>query len=510
MAENQGFTLFGFEIRRKEDKPSKKNVLDSIVPPVDEDGAGYVTASGSHFGSYVNIDGDEFKDNTLAIKQYRGVAMHPEVDAAIEDIVNEAVSLSDTGSTVTLKMDNVEVSDKIKKTMQEEFDTITRMLKFNDNGHDMFRRFYVDGRMYHHLVVNEANIKSGIQDIRPIDATKIRKVKEIKRKKDPQTGAELIEKVDEHFIYQEKPGQTKQGVKLTKDSVSYVTSGLLDQDRKRVVSYLQKALKPLNQLRMMEDSLVIYRLARAPERRIFYIDVGNLPTGKAEEYMKKIMTQYRNKIVYDSTTGKLKDDRKHMSMLEDFWLPRKEGGRGTEISTLPGGENLGQIEDILYFQKRLYKSLNVPISRLEQDQSANFLGRSTEINRDELKFQKFIDRLRRRFSALFLEILKKQLVLKGIITEEDWKEWANDLVVEYAHDNHFAELREAELLRERLQTLDQAQQYVGEFISKEYVMKKVLYLTDDEIETMQKQIKDEQASGEIPDEDEREQGADNE
>lgn len=497
MAENQGFSLFGFEIRRKQDKPSKKNQLDSIVPPIDEDGAGYVTASGSHFGQYVNIDGDEFKDNVMAIKQYRGVSMHPEVDAAIEDIVNEAISLANDGSTVSVNMDNVEVSDKIKKTIQEEFAAICTMLKFNEHGHDIFRRWYIDGRLYHHLVVNEANMKAGIMDIRPIDATKIRKVKEIKKKKDPVTGAELIEKVDEHFIYQEKPGQTKQGVKLTVDSVNYTTSGLLDQDRKRVISYLQKSLKPLNQLRMMEDSLVIYRLARAPERRIFYIDVGNLPTGKSEEYMKKIMAQYRNKLVYDANTGKLKDDRKHMSMLEDFWLPRKEGGRGTEISTLPGGENLGQIEDILYFQKRLYKSLNVPVSRLEQDQSAGILGRATEINRDELKFQKFIERLRRRFSNLFLDILKKQLILKGIIAEEDWKEWANDMVVEFARDNHFTELRDAELIRERLQTMDLAQQYVGEFYSKAWVMKNILMLDEEEIDKMKKEIDDEMKSGEV-------------
>ena len=510
MAENNGFTLFGFEIRRKQDKPSKKNQMDSIVPPIDEDGAGYVTASGSHFGQYVNIDGDEFKDNILKIKQYRGVAMHPEVDAAIEDIVNESVSIADDGSTVTVNMDNVEVSDKIKKTIQEEFKNICVMLKFNELGHDIFRRWYVDGRIYHHLVVNEANMKMGIQDIRPIDATKIRKVKEIKKKKDPVTGAELIEKVDEHFIYQEKPGQTKQGVKLTTDAVSYVTSGLLDQDRKRVISYLQKSLKPLNQLRMMEDSLVIYRLARAPERRIFYIDVGNMPTGKAEEYMKKIMTQYRNKIVYDSTTGKLKDDRKHMSMLEDFWLPRKEGGRGTEISTLPGGENLGQIDDIMYFQKRLYKSLNVPISRLEQDQTSSILGRSTEINRDELKFQKFIERLRRRFSQLFLDILRKNLILKGVITEEDWKEWSDDLTVEYAHDNHFAELRDAELIRERIQTMDLAQNYVGQFYSKQWVMKNILQLNDDDMEEMKKQIDDEMKSGEVEEPEQDNQGDDNE
>ena len=284
--------------------------------------------------------------------------------------------------------------------------------------------------------------------------------------------------------------------------MSYVTSGLLDIDRKRIVSHLHKALKPINQLRMMEDSLVIYRLARAPERRIFYIDVGNLPRGKAETYMKDIMSRYRNKLVYDADTGKIRDDRKHMSMLEDFWLPRREGGRGTEITTLPGGENLGQIDDILYFQKKMYKALNVPVSRLEQDQAAGLLGRASEINRDELKFQKFIDRLRNKFSSLFLGILKKQLMLKGVITEEDWDNWKNDVVVDYIRDNHFSELRDAELLREKLQTLDTMQQYVGEFFSKEYVMKNVLLLDDDAIKEMKDQIAQEKSSGEIPDDNE--------
>ena len=503
MAENQGINLFGFEIRRAgARKAAAKNQLDSIVPPTDDDGAGYVTASGSHFGQYVNLDGDESKDNVELIRQYRGVAMHPEVDAAIEDIVNEAVTIEDKGLAVKLVLDDVEASDKIKKEIQDEFSIVLNMLKFNDLGHDIFRRFYVDGRIYHHLVVNDSNLKAGIQEIRPIDSTKIRKVKEVKTKKDPLTGAKIIEKVDEHFIYQDKPGKQVSGIKLTADSVSYVTSGLLDESRKKVVSYLHKALKPINQLRMMEDSLVIYRLARAPERRIFYIDVGNMPRGKSEEYMKNIMTKYRNKLVYDANTGKLKDDRKHMSMLEDFWLPRREGGRGTEISTLPGGENLGQIDDIIYFQKRLYRSLNVPSSRLEQEQASGLLGRSTEINRDELKFQKFIDRLRRRFSGLFLEILRKQLILKGTITSEDWEAWRNELVVDFVSDNHFAELRNAELVRERLQTLDMTQQYVGEFYSKEWVFKNVLNLSQDEMEEMKKQMAQEESDGEeMPDED---------
>ena len=503
MAEQSGLRLFGFEIKRATDKTADQR--QSIVPPVDQDGAGYVTAAGAHYGTYVNLgEGDHAKDNMQNIRQYRAVSDHPEVDAAIEDIVNESITANENQSPVSLKLDHVDgLSDQLKKAMTDEFDNICSMLKFTDLGHDIFRRWYVDGRIYHHLVVDDKNLKQGIQEIRPIDATKIRKVKEVKKKKDPVTGANIVENVNEFYIYQEKPGGMNQGIKLSNDSVSYVTSGLLDVDRKRVVSHLQKALKPINQLRMMEDSLVIYRLSRAPERRIFYIDVGNLPRGKAETYMKDIMARYRNKLVYDADTGKIRDDRKHMSMLEDFWLPRREGGRGTEISTLPGGENLGQIDDIIYFQKRLYRALNVPINRLEQEAQFS-LGRSTEINRDELKFQKFIDRLRKRFSMLFTEILKKQLIMKQIITEEDWNSWQQDIVVDYVRDNHFSELKDAELIQNRLQTLDTMQQYVGEFFSKEYVMKNVLQLDDDEIKDMKQQIEQEKSSGEIPADDEQE------
>lgn len=502
MAEDS-IKLFGFEIKRSRNRQQEK--LQSIVPPVDEDGAGFVTAAGAHYGTYVDLDGEKSKDEKQLIMQYRSVSHHPEVDAAVEDIVNEAISSSQNEPPVRLNLDNVDgLSDSIKKAMGEEFDLVLSMLNFGDLGHDMFKRWYIDGRMFHHLVLDERNLKAGIQEIRPIDAAKIKKVKQIKKKKDPETGATLVERVDEFYIYQEKPGGTNQGVKITADSVSYVTSGLLDEARKKVVSHLHKALKPINQLRMMEDSLVIYRLARAPERRIFYIDVGNLPKGKSEEYMKSIMAKYRNKLVYDANTGAIRDDRKHMSMLEDFWLPRREGGRGTEISTLPGGENLGQIDDIIYFQKRLYRSLNVPINRLEQESQFS-LGRSTEITRDELKFQKFIDRLRSRFDNLFYNILKKQLILKGIITEEDWNNWKEDINVEYVRDSHFTELKDAELLRERLQTLDMMQQYVGEFFSKEYVMKNVLFLDEDQIDEMKKQIDDEVKAGEINDDEDQQQ-----
>ena len=495
MAESNGITLFGFEIKRKQDRAAEK--LRSIVPPTDEDGAGYVTASGAHYGQYIDFDNNNTKDNLQQIRKYRGISQHPEVDMAVEEIVNESISTSELKSSVGINLDNIDgLSDQIKKAINEEFDDVVAMLNFNEYGHDMFKRWYIDGRMVHHLVVDEDNPKAGIQDIRSMDAAKVRKVKHVKSKKDPVTGAKIVESVDEFFIYEEKPGQQASGLKLTVDSVSYVTSGLLDENRKKIVSHLHKAMKPINQLRMMEDSLVIYRLARAPERRIFYIDVGNLPRGKAENYMKDIMTKYRNKLVYDADTGAIRDDRKHMSMLEDFWLPRREGGRGTEISTLPGGENLGQIDDIVYFQKRMYRSLNVPISRLEQEAQFS-LGRSTEISRDEIKFQKFIDRLRRRFSKLFLDILQKQLIIKQIVTQEDWNSWKNDIVIDYIRDNHFTELRDTELQRERLQTMDMIQQYVGEFYSKEWVWKNVLHMEEDEIEDIRKQIGDETASGEI-------------
>ena len=493
MADNSVFKAFGFELKRAQNKNNESEKVSSIVPKVDEDGAGYVTASGSYFGQYVDMEGTAAKDNQELIKKYRNMAEHPECDAAIEDIINEAIVSSELESSVSVNLDKVDAPDKIKKTITEEFDNVVNMLNFEEYGHDIFRSWYVDGRLYHHLVVNESNMKAGIQEVRPIDATKVRKVKEVQYKKDSKTGAKIVDKTNDFYIYQERAGANN-GIKLTPDSISYVTSGLLDTSKKRVLSYLQKAMKPVNQLRMMEDSLVIYRMARAPERRIFYIDVGNLPKGKAEQHLKDIMARYRNKIVYDANSGEIKDDRKHMSMLEDFWLPRREGGRGTEISTLPGGENLGQIDDIIYFQKKLYRSLNVPLNRLEQESQFS-LGRSTEINRDEVKFQKFIDRLRSKFGHLFLGILKKQLILKGVCTELDWESWKNQIQVDFSRDNHFAELKDAELLRERLQTMDQISSYVGEYFSREWVMKNVMMFNDEDIEDMSKQVEAENANG---------------
>ena len=501
---DNGIKLFGFEIRRAKKDEKEQQKLQSVVPPTDVDGSGYVTATAGHFGQYINMEGDEAKDNHQLIVRYRGVSMHPEVDMAIDEIVNESISASELQSSVEISLDEIEAGNKIKDQIREEFEGIVKMLRFNEIGHEIFRSWYVDGRIYHHLLVNESNPKAGIQEIRSIDAVKIRKVRQVKYKKDPQTGVKIVDSVDEYYIYEDKPGQTQTGVKLSNDSINYVTSGLLDETKKKVVSHLHKALKPINQLRMMEDSLVIYRLARAPERRIFYIDVGNLPRGKAEQYMKNIMTQYRNKLVYDANTGQIKDDRKHMSMLEDFWLPRRENGRGTEISTLPGGENLGQIDDIIYFQKRLYRSLNVPVNRLEQEAQFS-LGRSTEISRDEVKFQKFIDRLRRRFSWVFLGILRKQLLIKGICTEQDWEEWKDNIYIDFVKDNHFTELKEMEILRERIGVMNEITQYVGEYYSKDWVMRNVMRLSDEDIDTMKKEIDKEMKAGEIPDEEEKAQ-----
>jgi hypothetical protein len=364
-----------------------------------------------------------------------------------------------------------------------------QLLNFNSYAHDIFRKWYVDGRLPYHIIIDDKSPKNGIKELRYIDPTMLRKVKEIEEKKDTKTGAMIITKQQEYFLFQDnKMNASGQGIKIHPDAICYATSGMLDPTRKRILSYLHKAIKPVNQLRMMEDSLVIYRISRAPERRIFYIDVGNLPKGKAEEYLKGIMSQYRNKLVYDAKTGDIKDDRKHMSMLEDFFLPRREGGRGTEISTLPGGENLGQIDDIIYFQKRLYKALNVPISRLEQEQQFT-LGRSTEISRDEIKFKKFIDRLRKRFSDLFNQLLKTQLMLKGIITAQDWAEWKSYIAYDYIEDNYFAELKESEMMRERFDMLGTVDEYAGKYVSIEWIAKNVLKMDDDAIKEMEKQIK---------------------
>ena len=491
--------FFGFEITRK----GKEPVRPSFVAQTDnDDGAGVIQAGG-HFGAYIDMDGDKAKTDIDLILKYRDVSSQPECDAAIEDIVNESIVGDHDEAPINLVLDELEISDKLKEAVKHEFDNILKLLNFNQYAHDIFRKWYVDGRLPYHIIINNEQPKQGIKELRYIDPVKLRKIKEVQEETDPKTGAKLIKKVDEYFLYQDKTmNAANQGLKIYPDAIAYCTSGQMDPGRKRILSYLHKALKPVNQLRMMEDSLVIYRISRAPERRIFYIDVGNLPKGKAEEYLRGIMNQYRNKLVYDAKTGDIKDDRKHMSMLEDFFLPRREGGRGTEITTLPGGENLGQIDDIIYFQKKLYKSLNVPVNRLEQEAQYS-LGRTTEITRDEVKFKKFIDRLRKRFSDLFMQLLKTQLLLKGIITKEDWKSWKETITFDYIEDNYFSELKQSEMIRERFDMLSSLDEHIGRFISNEWVRKNVLRFNDEEIENIQKQIDQENKDGsnDMPDPD---------
>mgnify|MGYP003313500911 FL=1 len=425
--------------------------------------------------------------------------MMGDVDAAIEDVVNDAISNLDDEKPIKLNLDQVSQSATVKKAIVAEFDNVLKMLDFNIRAQDYFRRWYIDGRIFFHKVIDTEKPKDGIKDIRYVDPRKIRKVREVKKEKDKKSQVTLIKDVQEYFVFDEKGIATNsqmsyrtdvvndKAIKVSKDAVTYCTSGLVDQDRNIPLSYLHKAIRPANQLRMMENAVVIYRITRAPERRIFYIDVGNLPTGKAEQYLKDVMSRYRNKLVYDSDTGEIRDDKKFMSMLEDFWLPRKEGGRGTEIQTLPGGANLGEIEDVVYFQKKLYQSLNVPISRLEQQTGLNF-GRSAEITRDELKFTKFISKLRNRFSGIFDDLLKSQLVLKGVINEEEWPDIRNDLQYLFASDAYYTESKDQEVLRSRLEILNGVVPFIGQLFSREYVQKQIMRFSDEEIELLDKQI----------------------
>jgi hypothetical protein len=425
------------------------------------------------------------------------MANHPELEQAIDDIVNETITHDESGEVVSINMDKLKQPDTIKKKIGEEFENVLTLLNFNNLADDLFKRWYIDGRMYYQVVVDETKPKEGIQELRYIDPRKIRKVREIKKEKDPKSGAMIIKSIAEYYVYNDRgtttqtyTAQVNEGVRITTESVINVNSGLMDAKNTFVISYLHKAIKPLNQLRMIEDAVVIYRLSRAPERRVFYIDVGNLPKGKAEQYLRDIMIKYRNKMVYDANTGELRDDRKHMSMLEDFWLPRREGGKGTEITTLPAGQNLGQIEDVDYFRKKLLQSLNVPYSRMDQTSGGGFaaMGRSTEITRDELKFAKFITRLRNKFSQLFDEAMKRQLVLKGICTKEEWEEFKEDIYYDFKKDNNFTELREAELLRERVQTLTMLEPFVGKYYSQTWIKKNVLQMSDEEIKKMDKEM----------------------
>ena len=504
--------LFGFSIEDTE--PLSPNVV-SPVPPSSDDGNDHYLSSG-FFGSYVDIEG-VYRTEFDLIKRYREMALHPECDSAIEDIVNEAIVADTNDSPVKIDLDNLNASDGIKTKIREAFKFVLELLDFDRKAHEIYRNWYIDGRLYYNKVIDMKNPQEGIQELRYIDAMKMRYVRKQKKSKDDKYRLANVNtdnpmdyempKLEEYFIYNPKQTYPTQspaalggmgGIKMTKDSITYVTSGLVDRNKGSTLSYLHKAIKSLNQLRMIEDSLVIYRLSRAPERRIFYIDVGNLPKVKAEQYLRDVMMRYRNKLVYDASTGEIRDDKKYMSMLEDFWLPRREGGRGTEISTLPGGQNLGEITDIEYFKKKLFKSLNVPLSRIEGDGGFN-LGRSSEILRDEVKFSKFVARLRKRFSYMFNDILKTQLLLTNVITPEDWEIMEEHITYDFLYDNHFAELKEAELFNERLAMVATAEPYVGKYFSQDYVRRKVLRQTTEEIMEQDELIDQEIKDGIIPD-----------
>ena len=512
--------LFGFSIDDSYKKPSPSVV--SPVPKNNEDGADYYLASG-FYGQYLDVEG-VFKTEYDLIRRYREMALHPEVDSAIEDILCEAIVADQNDSPIQIDLENLKVSAKVKQIIRDEFQYIKEMLDFDKKAHEIFRNWYVDGRIYYHKVIDLEKPEEGIKELRYIDALKIKYVREQKKKgganaiqytpgNNPGANNDPLnadfEGLTEYFIYTPHSyqknqygsvavtGQQKDAVKFAKDAVAYCTSGLVDRNKQTVLSYLQKAIKALNQLRMIEDSLVIYRLSRAPERRIFYIDVGNLPKAKAEQYLREVMARYRNKLTYDANTGEIRDDKKYMSMMEDFWLPRREGGRGTEISTLPGGQNLGELTDVEYFQKKLFRSLNVPESRLA-DNSGFSLGRSSEILRDELKFTKFVGRMRKRFSNLFHDILKTQLILKNVVTPEEWETMSDHIQYDYLYDNHFAELKDAELMQERLGLVATADPYIGKYYSVDYIRRKILRQTDSEINEEDKLIAAEREAGLIP------------
>jgi hypothetical protein len=498
--------LFGFSI---DDESKKSKGVISPVAPNKEDGSDYYLSSG-FYGQYVDIEG-VFRTEFDIIKRYRDMSLHPECDTAVEHVVNEAIVSDLNDSPVEIDLDNLQVGQSLKNVIRDEFKNVKDLLEFDKKSHEIFRNWYVDGRLYYHKVIDVQKPDEGIKEIRYIDALKIKlmRVKPADKSKGipdmpmPDNSAISVTKdtkIQEFYTYypagvaQKYGSVAGKGVRIAKDSICHITSGLIDRNKKLTLSYLHKAIKGLNQLRMIEDSLVIYRLSRAPERRIFYIDVGNLPKVKAEQYLRDVMSRYRNKLVYDANTGEIKDDKKFMSMLEDFWLPRREGGRGTEITTLPGGQNLGELADIEYFQKKLYRSLNVPESRIAGDSGFN-MGRSSEILRDELMFSKFVGRLRKRFSALFLDLLKTQLILKNIVTPEDWEKMAEHIQFDYLYDNHFAELKETELMNERLNVMVQIEPYIGTYYSRDYVKRKILRQTDEEILEMEQEMEEENATG---------------
>tara|TARA_A100001388_G_C28748856_1_gene491025 strand:+ start:59 stop:1573 length:1515 start_codon:yes stop_codon:yes gene_type:complete len=481
--------LFGFQITRVKKTEDPKQ---SFTTTQADDGTQTV-AAGGYFGQYLDMEGTAKSEADL-IRRYREISLHPECDMAVEDIVNEAVVANELKEAVRVNTDNLPYGKDIRRRIEGEFSDILKLMNFNTKGHDIFRRWYVDGRIYYQKIIDRTSPTLGITELKYIDPRKIKKIREV-RKTRPE-GAKNLEIVDEfveYYLFNEKgvSGTTSGGgVKIAPDTIAFCPSGLVDQQKNIVMSYLHKAIKPVNQLRMIEDAVVIYRIARAPERRIFKIDVGNLPKVKAEQYLRDVMARYRNKLVYDASTGEIRDDRNYMSMLEDFWLPSREGGRGTDISTLPGGQNLGEIADIEYFQKKLYRSLNVPVSRLESTQGFN-LGRASEITRDELKFTKFVQRLRKKFTELFNDLLKTQLILKKVISEEDWHTISHNLQYDFLQDGHFAELKQSEMMRERIQLVNEMRDMVGKYFSVEYMRKNVLKQSESEIAEMDKQIKQE-------------------
>ena len=503
--------LFGFSFGRK--KANQLASTDSVggidvnknvsfVPPADDDGAAIISGGG-HFGQYLDLDGS-IKNEADMISKYRSMSLHPEIEQSVEDIINESIVHENRKQAVNLILDETDFSSNIQKKIEEEFSNILHLLNFKNKGTEIYRRWYIDGRLYFHIIVDQKSTKKGIVEIRPVDAMKMKKMKEVQKAK-TKNDVDVITDVKEYYIYMDNtyaarmggsmPLITQQqvtGVRIAPEAICHVNSGLFDHENKRIIGYLHKAIKPLNQLRMVEDAVVIYRISRAPERRIFYIDVGSLPKTKAEQYLRDIMNKYRHKLVYDVNTGEMRDDKRHMSMLEDFWLPRREGGRGTEISTLDGGQNLGEMEDVEYFKKKLFRSLNVPVSRMESETGFN-LGKSTEITRDEVKFSKFIDKLRSKFSDMFIQLLKTQLILKGIITEDDWSKNVQSIYFDYNRDSYFTELKNSEILKERLDILREMDEYTGKYYSKEYVRKNVLHQSELEIEEMDKQIEKEKA-----------------
>ena len=511
--------IFGFQIKRKDDEEKEAKKRVSFVPPSNDDGS-LVVAEGGVYGTYIDLDGTIRTEAELVTK-YRALALDPIVDLAIQDIVNEAIVEDSDEDTVALVLDDLEVPKNIKTRIEEEFDNVLNLLEFNSLSYEIFRRWYIDGRLYYHVMIDEGKPKEGIKELRYVDPRNIKKVREVKKEKSKE-GVNVERITAEYYVYnktgflknsgsysnysiagasESNAGQT--GLKIAKDAIVYCTSGYQGSDNNLILSYLHKAIRPMNQLRSMEDSMVIYRISRAPERRIFYVDVGGLPKAKAEQYLRDIMTKFKNKVVYDSSTGEIRDDRKFMTMLEDFWLPRREGGRGTEITTLPGGQNLGDIEDIVYFQNLLYRSLNVPTTRLQPETTFS-LGRATEITRDEVKFSKFIMRLRNKFSTLFMKLLERQLILKGICTAEDRRDWEYRIDFKFAVDNYFSEMKQMEMLRDRIALMRDMDEYVAKYFSHEYVRRYILQQTESEVKEIDSHVDQEKKDPRYKDPEEQE------